>query len=151
MERIPPVPLKEAEQIGVKFAASIGANSLAALRAMSAAELLEATAKPETPRFPVTIDGFFFPKSPVEIYAKGEQAHVPLLVGWNSEEMNYRALLGQDKPTKENYERAVQKLYNEHAIEILKVYGGSTDEDVEQAATALASDRFIGYSTWKWS
>ncbi len=147
----PPVPLKEAEQIGVKFASSIGANSLAALRAMPAAEVLEATAKPETPRFPVTVDGFFFPKSPIEIYSKGEQAHVPLLVGWNSEEMNYRALMGQDKPTKENYERAVQKLYNEHAADVLKAYGVSNNENVEQAATALASDRFIGYSTWKWS
>jgi para-nitrobenzyl esterase len=117
----PPVPLKEAEQIGVKFATSIGANSLAALRAMPAAEILEATAKPETPRFPVTVDGFFFPKSPVEIYSKGEQAHVPLLVGWNSEEMNYRSLMGEDKPTKENYEKAVQKLYNEHATEVLKI------------------------------
>lgn len=147
----PPVPLQEAEQIGVKFATSIGANSLAALRAMDADELLEATAKPETPRFPVTVDGFFFPKSPIEIYSKGEQAHVPLLVGWNSEEMNYRSLMGEDKPTKENYEKAVQKLYNEHATEVLKVYSGSTDEEVEQVATQLASDRFIGYSTWKWS
>lgn len=148
---LPPVPLKEAEQIGVKFATGIGANSLAALRAMPANELLEATAKPETPRFPVTIDGYFFPKSPYEIYAKGEQAHVPLLVGWNSEEMNYRALMGQDKPTKENYEKAVQKLYNERAAEVLKIYNSSTNEEVEQVATELASDRFIGYSTWKWS
>ena len=148
---LPPVPLKEAEQTGAKFATSIGANSLAALRAMPAAELLEATAKPETPRFPITVDGFFFPKSPLDIYAKGEQAHVPLLVGWNSEEMNSRALLGQDKPTKENYEKAVRKLYNERSNEVLKAYSVSNDEDVEQAATALASDRFIGYSTWKWS
>lgn len=147
---LPPATLKEAEQTGLKFAAGIGANSLAALRAMPAAELLETTAKPETPRFPVTIDGYFFPKPPVEIYSAGEQAHVPLLVGWNSEEMNYRALMGQDKPTKENFEKTVQKLYGEHAAEALKAYAGSTD-DVEQAATSLASDRFIGYSTWKWS
>lgn len=148
---LPPVPLNEAEQVGVKFAGSIGANSLAALRAIPAAELLEATAKPETPRFPIAVDGYFFPKPPVEIYAKGEQAHVPLLVGWNSEEMNYRALMGQDKPTKENYERAVQKLYANRSADALKLYGGSTDKELEQAATDLASDRFIGYSTWKWS
>ena len=33
---LPPVPLKEAEQNGVKFAAAAGASSLAALRAMTA-------------------------------------------------------------------------------------------------------------------
>lgn len=148
---LPPVPLEEAEQTGVKFATAIGANSLAALRAMPAAELLETTAKPETPRFSVTVDGYFFPKKPVEIYAKGEQAHVPLLVGWNSEEGNYRSILGQDKATKENYEKSVQKLYNNNAAEALRVYAGVNDKEIEQAATDLASDRFIGYSTWKWS
>src|SRR4051794_15618587 len=115
---LPPVPLAEAEQTGLKFANSIGANSLAALRAMSAEELLETTAEPTTPRFAVTIDGYFFPKSPVEIFSKGEQAHVPLLVGWNSEEMNYRAIMGQDKLTKESFDATLQKLYGDRAAEI---------------------------------
>ena len=147
----PPVALSDAEQIGVKFAAGVGAKSLAALRAMTAAEILEATAKPEASHFPVTVDGYFFSKPPVEIFEKGEQAHVPLLVGWNSEEMNYRALMGEDKPTKENYEKTVQKLYNDRSSEVLKVYNAATDKEVEEVATALASDRFIGFSTWKWS
>lgn len=147
----PPVSLSEAEQTGVKFAAGIGATSLAALRAMSAADILEATAKPENSRFPVTVDGYFLPKPPVEIFAKGEQAHVPLLVGWNSEEMSYRALMGEDKPIKENYEKTIQKLYNDRSAEALKVYNAATDKEVEEVATALASDRFIGFSTWKWS
>jgi len=149
--KTPPVPLEEAEQMGVKFASLMGANSLAALRAMPAAQLLEATAKPEIPRFPITVDGYFFPKKPLEIYAKGEQAHVPLLVGWNSEESNYHGILGQDKPTKENFEKAVQKLYTNNATEVLQVYAGANDKEIEQAATDLASDRFIAYGTWKWS
>jgi len=33
----------------------------------------------------------------------------------------------------------------------LRVYNASNDEDVEQVATDLAGDRFIGFSTWKWS
>ena len=87
----------------------------------------------------------------MEIYSNGEQAHVPLLVGWNSEEGNYRSLVGQDNLTKEIYEKTIQKLYNNDATAALKVYNGSTDDELEQAATDLASDRFIGYSTWKWS
>jgi len=31
------------------------------------------------------------------------------------------------------------------------VYPASTDAEVIQAATDLAVDRFIGYSTWKWA
>ncbi|MDX5437399.1 MAG: carboxylesterase family protein, partial [Pontibacter sp.] len=34
--------------------------------------------------------------------------------------------------------------------EILKVYPASTAEEALQAATDLAGDRFIAYSTWKW-
>lgn len=144
-------PLAEAEKLGVRFADSVGAKFLAELRAMPAEQMIRATAKPGNSNFPVTVDGYFFPKSPLQIFAEGSQAHVPLLVGWNSEENNYRSIVGRDKTTVENYTNAVKKLYPQNAAEILKVYGAATDADVEQVATDLASDRFIGYSTWKWS
>lgn len=147
----PTATLQEAEQAGVAFGKSINANTLKELRDMPAEQVLRATAKAGYGRFPVTVDGYFFPKSPTAIFEAGEQAHVPLLVGWNSEESNYRAILGQNKPTVENYTTAVQKLYGDGAAGILKVYNATTDEAVEQVATNLASDRFIAFSTWKWS
>lgn len=148
---LPPMTLADAEQQGVKFAGQVGAKSLAELRAIPAEKLLEATADLKTPRFSSAIDGYFFPKSPLAIFAAGEQAPVPLLVGWNSEESGYRGILGQEKPTVENYTKAVQKMYGDRAEQLLKLYKADTDEAVEQAATDLASDRFIGYSTWKWA
>jgi para-nitrobenzyl esterase len=144
------VPLAEAEQQGVKFATGVGATSLAALRAMSAEQVLEATAKPELSRFPVTVDGYLFPQPVAQLYA-GKQAQVPLLVGWNSEEMPYQVVLGGDSPNKDSFTKAVQKLYGDKAAEVLKVYNPANDEEVIQAATDLASDRFIGFGTWKWS
>jgi para-nitrobenzyl esterase len=144
------VPLDEGEQKGIKFATSVGATSLAALRAMPAEKLLEATGRPGTPFPSPTIDGYLFPKSPPEIYAAGEQAHVPLLVGSNSEEIPYMGVLGQEKPTLENYRKALQKLYGDKAGEVFKLYPASTDAEVLDAAQDLASDRFISYSTWKW-
>jgi para-nitrobenzyl esterase len=146
----PTTPLAQAEQNGVTFATSVGANSLAALRAIPADKLLEATGKQGTPRFSVVVDGYFFPKAPAEIFAAGQQARVPLLAGWNSEESGARAILGQDPPTPENYAKAIQKLYGERASEVLKLYPGTTEDEILTAATALAGDRFIGYSTWKW-
>ncbi len=148
---LPPVSLAVAEQEGVKFAEMVGAKSLAELRAMPAEQILEATAKPGTPRFSSTIDGYFFPKPPVAIFAAGEQAHVPLLVGWNSQESGYQGILGKESPTVAAYTQAVQKRYGERADQVLKVYAATTDQAVEQVATDLASDQFIGYSTWKWS
>ncbi|WP_121354442.1 carboxylesterase/lipase family protein [Flavisolibacter nicotianae] len=146
-----PAPLSECEKTGEEFARSIGAHSLAELRSISADSLLGASARFGLFRFRLSVDGYFLPKDPLEIFQKGEQAHVPLLVGWNSEEMNYRALMGGDKPTKENYEKAVRKVYTDKADDVLKVYKPATDDEVEAVATALAGDRFIGFSTWRWA
>jgi para-nitrobenzyl esterase len=87
----------------------------------------------------------------VEIFAAGEQAKVPLLVGWNSEESNARAILAATDPTPGNLATALQKLYGDRANDALKVYAGATPDEVWQVATDLASDRFIAYSTWKWA
>ena len=147
----PTASLRDAEKAGIDFGTSIKASSLADLRAMPADQLLKATANAGFGRFPICIDGYFFPKSPLEIFEKGEQAHVPLLVGWNSQEMVYQMVMGQDKPTLDNYKKAVEKLYGEKSAEAMTVYSASNDQEAEQVATDLASDRFIGFSTWKWS
>jgi para-nitrobenzyl esterase len=144
------VPLAEGEQAGVKFAAAIGKDSLAALRAMPAEQLLEATAKPGLPRFSPTIDGWFFPKDPFALFAAGEQARAPLLAGSNSEESGYFGILGREQPTVENYRKALQRLYNDKAEEVFKLYPATNETEVMNAAQDLAGDRFISYSTWKW-
>jgi para-nitrobenzyl esterase len=148
---LPPVPLSRAEENGVQFAKAVGVNSLAELRALNADSLLGAATRYGPFRFSMTIDGYFFPKDPLSIYQAGEEAHVPLLVGWNSEEMNYRMVMGNDQPSKENFEKAVQKLYGDKAVDVLKAYSVNSDAGVEQTATDLASDRFIAFSTWRWA
>jgi para-nitrobenzyl esterase len=145
-----PVALVDAEEKGVKFAASLGASSLADLRAMPAQKILEAGSKLGISAFAATVDGYFFPKLPVDIYISGQQAHVPLLLGWNSEEMSYRMIMGGKELTAENYKTALQALYKENTGDALKYYPGSTPEEILKSATALAGDRFIAYSTWKW-
>lgn len=144
-------PLEKGEETGTRFAKMVGAKSLQELRDMPAQELLEATGKQNAPRFPITVDGYLFPKSPYKIFENGEQAQVPLLVGWNSQESGYQALLQSNEPTPENFEKVVHKQYGEHADGILKNYPHADREEVIQSATDLASDRFIAFSTWKWS
>src|SRR5258708_15493366 len=72
---LPPVPLAEGERAGTAFATAVGAASLAALRAIRAADLLEASGKPGVPRFGVTSDGYFLPKAPAAVFAAGGRAH----------------------------------------------------------------------------
>ena len=148
------VSLSQAEQAGAKFAAELGAPSLAALRAMNTQQILEPATKggfASVGRFPITIDGYFFPEDPAAIYTAGRQAHIPLLIGWNSEEMTWRFLLKGQEPTRENYEKEVRGIFGARADEALKLYPAATREEVIDSATDLAGDRFIGYSTWKWA
>ncbi len=148
---LPPRPLAEAEQDGVKFATSAGAPSLAALRAMTAEQVQDVAAKGGGLRFSTALDGYFLSKHPTLIFEAGQQARVPLLAGSNSEEQGARSVLGASEPTPENFANAVRKLYGDRAGEVLKVYAASTPEEVLQAATDLASDRFIAHGTWQWT
>lgn len=145
---IKPVALDTAEQNGVSFAAGLGNKTIAGLRAMSAADLLQATAKGV--HFSTVIDGYFLPEAPDEIYSSGDQMKVPLLAGWNSAELPYGVILGSKEATVENYDAAVRNLYGDKADEVLAAYKATTPEEVKRAATDLATDRFIAYSTWKW-
>ena len=145
-----PTPREEVEADGVKFASELGAKSLADLRALPAERILNATG-PSPFRFGATVDGYFLPKSVPAIYASGEQARVPLLAGWNLAESGADGLLGRERATPENLAAAVRRLYGERADEVIRAYRASTDAEAEVAARDLASDRFIGYGTWKWT
>lgn len=145
------VPLAEGEKNGVTFAQKVNASSLAALRAIPADQLLEMASKKGMPPMPSTVDGYFLPKTPDEILAAGEQAHVPLLAGWNSAEVPYQFFMWGDMPTPENYLKKLNQIYPGKADEALKLYPGSNQDEVIKSATELGSDRFIVYSTWKWA
>lgn len=145
-----PIPLSEAIQRGEQFAHLAKAGSLEHLRAMSAQALLEVSGRKDAPELRPTVDGYFFPRSPEAIYAAGEQARVPLLVGTNSQEGSYANLLENQPPTPANYRAAVEKLFGTHATEALRLYPGRSEEEVRRSGTALAGDRFIAWSTWRW-
>lgn len=151
MGALPALPSSEGEKTGLDFMQFAGAGNLADLRAMNADSILMKSQRYGFFRFPRVIDGHFFPKDPYQIFAAGEQAHVPLLLGWNSEEMNAFALLGKESPTMSGYEKVVRNLYGANADRVLEQYKPNSDADVLSVATDLAGDRFISYSTWKWA
>jgi para-nitrobenzyl esterase len=148
---LPPQPLAEAEQNGVKFAAAAGATTLAALRAMTAEQIQDAAAKAQGVRFSTAMDGYFLSKSLTAIYEAGEQAKVPLLAGSNTEEQPARSVLGAGDATPETLASAIRRFYGEKADPVLKAYAANTADEVYEAAAHLASARFIAYGTWKWT
>jgi para-nitrobenzyl esterase len=144
------VPLASQEKHGTEFGTKVNAASLAALRAIPAETLLDEASKPGAFNTKAVVDGYFLPKLPSEILAAGEQANVPLLAGWTSAEMPYQAFMQGQYPNPENYKAKVLAKYGDKAPEVLTLYPGTTEAEVIASATALASDNFIVYSTWKW-
>ncbi len=145
-----PVSLAEAEKTGLEYAQKIGATSLKNLREMSTLELYQKSLGSSLGVFKTTIDGYFLTKTLPETFEAKQQAMIPLLLGWNSEEMTYRALTAGKDINNETYIQKVKELYGKKADEVLKLYPTGTLEVTEQSATDLSGDRFIAYSTWKW-
>ncbi|MFC5583210.1 carboxylesterase/lipase family protein [Rhodanobacter terrae] len=145
-----PMPLALAENQGEAFRQHVGAHSLARLRAIGASALLQAVCEKGVPDFGPTIDGYFLPRSPEAIYQAGEQAHIPLLVGSNSQEGYYADLLGKQPPTPANYRAAMEQRLGAHAAEALKFYPGRTEAELQASGTAFAGDQFIAFATGRW-
>lgn len=147
-----PISLSENEAAGDRFFAKTNVKSIAELRKVPAEKLLEIASgefidfKPKA-----VIDGYFLPNFPSAIFAVGEQAHVPLLVGWTSAEMPYTAFMQGQYPSPENYKKVIKEKYGDKSDELLSLYPGNTQQEVIASATALASDSFIVFSTWKWA
>jgi para-nitrobenzyl esterase len=78
----PSTALAAAEKSGEEFAHSRNAGSLAALRAMPAADLLG----PEGPRFGPIVDGMLLPDSPEKRAANGQINDTPVMIGMVADE-----------------------------------------------------------------
>jgi para-nitrobenzyl esterase len=144
------LPLAEVEKQGVEFATKAGYSSLAQLRALSTRDVYEIYTESKRFGFPVAIDNYFLMKTVPQVFNAKEQAQIPLLLGWNSAEIPGQAFMQGQPYKEENYLARVKKEYPNDVEEVLKLYPHGSEKEIELSATALAADRFIAYSTWKW-
>lgn len=147
---ISPVPLKKAEVIGLEFVEEAGYPTIEEMRKLSSREVYEIYNESKKFRFPIVIDGYFLHKSLPEIFNNKEQAQVPLLLGWNSAESNGQAFMQGQPYQEKSYISKVKEKYPQQFDEVLELYPHGSEKEIEYSATALASDRWIVYSTWKW-
>jgi len=147
-------PREAREQRDAKFAQDVlHATTLAELRKLSADDLVKAaTAKtdPPPPHFGPDVDGWFLPDSVPNIYAAGKQAHIPLIGGWNHDEMRGAVVLAKEKVTAETFKAQAKGEFAESADKFLAVYPATTDDEAVASAGDYAGDRFIAFSTWRW-
>jgi para-nitrobenzyl esterase len=111
--------LGEAEKEGLKVAYSLGAKSLAELRAISADRLLEGAKY-----VGMNVDGWFLPEAPGAIYAQGKQNKVQILLGSNSDEAQH--MIRSALPSSE-YLQHVHQEYGSRAAEFLNLYPAESE------------------------
>ena len=139
---------EEADAQGIAKLQQMGVSSIAEARALSAEEVLLKGNSNGVP--PYNVDGYFFPEQPADIYEKGLQQKVPLLVGRNSAEMTPMMFLMGQAPTLENVRPILAATFGDKVDEAMSLYGFKTDADVlGKPGVDFASDLFIAYSTWK--
>lgn len=146
--------LATAEKDDEKFAKNaFHAENLAALRAVSADELIQKTSpKPfaSIPSFAPIVDGYFLPDSASAIFMTNKQAQIPLLAGWNKNETSFASVGKMGRFTVQNLNGVALQKFGLHAGDFLKVYHATNDQEAVQAADDFEADSFVGFSTWSW-
>ena len=143
--RIPDRSLAGAERYGLRFAETIGARSLADLRALPAEAIVAATPTNHT-LWPI-VDGHVLPESPAEIFARGKQNDVALLAGWNRDEgFNFDITTGTGK----SFVEIVRQRFGPKADGILRLYPASNEAEAAQSARDFGGDLTIVQPTWAW-
>ncbi|MCX2583914.1 carboxylesterase/lipase family protein [Pedobacter sp. MR22-3] len=143
------LPLKKSEALGTELSGLSKSKTIAQMRSMPAEKLLKLVEKGNPRRFRPVVDGYFLKENPEKTFMEGRQTNVPLLVGWNAQEVPAAALFRLRRINAKNYKAAVEKIYGERADDVLARYPGETNAEVKQAASELMSDRLINYSSWK--
>jgi para-nitrobenzyl esterase len=135
--------LQQAEEAGLKTMQSIGASSLADLRALPADEILK---KGQGGRGPI-IDGYVLPQSIAAIFAADKQNDVALLTGWNEDEgMSF----GPAKKADE-YRKQMEQQYGANAPDFLTHYPGTTDTEAARSQLNLSRDMIFGVQNYTWA
>jgi para-nitrobenzyl esterase len=135
--------LPAAEEIGTRLANDLRAVNLEALRAMDPTKLnraaLEARYRPTG-----TIDGWALPRQLVDTYDRREEAHVPVLMGFNAGEIE--TLPGFLPPVPSSsavYEKEIRRRYRDLAPEFLRLYPA---DHIRASMMAAGRDAIFGWA-----
>ncbi len=138
-----PATPEVAEAEGVRFLESTPYTSIAELR-KAPTQAIYAAENSQGFYFPEVIDGHLLPKTPQAIFEAGEQAQVPLMVGWTSTETAWVPA----PASADAYKAQLEERFGPAAEEALLHY---PVEDYARSAMNLSSDAWIVIGTWKWA
>ncbi|SLJ99050.1 para-nitrobenzyl esterase [Novosphingobium mathurense] len=139
--------LAEAEEAGSKLEGVWKAANLLQLRAMPADRLVV----PRVPGGPSTgpaIDGYVLPAPITEIFKRGQQADVPLMLGFTRDEA-----LGGMGPVEglTEYMAKAQAQYGDRATKFLELYRATNDAEAKAQSRLADRDNTVALGMFAWA
>jgi len=144
-----------AQKIGLQIQEALKAKSLDDLRQIPADRILAlqeefqvgATGGPIRVGG-ASVDGYFLPQTPSEIFAAHHQNDVPAIVGFTHDESSNGLRTAKNL---EEYKAAAAKLYGKDAEEFLKLYPASTDAEALERGRTAAREGMVERSQRAWA
>ena len=136
--------LATAEQRGVAIAKQVGADSIAALRAKPAADLMKVQAAIAMP----VVDGWLLPRQISAIYAQHQQNDVPLLIGSNADE---GTAFTPAPVHPDDFKAMAKRQFGEESAAFLKIYPATDEDEAHQSAAELMRDETFGWEMRTWA
>jgi para-nitrobenzyl esterase len=128
--------MTSAEKVGAAFAKAAGADSIKALREVSAEKIVDLfnnDTEGKKFRTSPTVDGWVLPDEIRNIFAQGKQNDVPVIVGSNANEMTTLLPPASVPKTVDDYRKRIEPLYGEATRDFDALYPVKSDADVPTA------------------
>jgi para-nitrobenzyl esterase len=140
-------PLADGEAEGARFLDLMKAKDIAALR-LTPADRLVVPRVPGSPAIGPVQDGYVLPAPIEQVFARGQQNDVPLMLGFARDES-----LGGMGPVKglADYRDRVAARFGARAAEFLTLYPASTDDEAQAQARAADRDATMVVSMKSWA
>ncbi len=138
-----PLPTRaDAETAGLAIQEMLATSSLSQLRELPADKIVAVQRDCQlgcagSIRVGPSVDGYFLPDAPTEIFAAGRHNDVPLLVGFTGDESSNDL---SNAKTLAEYKAAVERLYADRVIAFLRLYPATTDAEAREMGHIAARE-----------
>ena len=137
---------QSAEAVGLAYAKTLGAESLAALRAIPADTLVRQAVRTQE-----SVDGWVLPDEIRAIFAEKKHNNVPVIVGSTADEMTSLGGAGNAPKTLEEFRKRLTQQYGELAAGFENAYGVTSDADIVRALMAVGRDTTFSSHMRSWA
>jgi para-nitrobenzyl esterase len=133
----------DAEKAGLSFMEKMKASDISDLRKKSAEELFAAGGN-----FSPVSDGYMIPKDVFGAFRSGQFNDVAMMAGWV---MGDGSLMGESKMTPEKFKEQAVAKYGDSSEEYLKLFPGTTTEEVAASLKELNLMAFAAMPAYLWA